>query len=159
MQAELEARALGDRLALESPELALADQHGEVWALGDLAGKVVVLKFWATWCGPCLEEFPHFVELLEKYEGDDEVVFLTVATAGSPREGVNELLLENGYTFPVLLDDEGRAVDFEILGYPTTLFLDPDGLIQYRREGFYEDGYEHQTAIRIDALRRSAAEM
>lgn len=123
------------------------------WSLGDLAGKVVVLKFWATWCGPCIAEFPHFVQLLEKYEDDDEVVFLTVATAGSPREGVAELLSENGYTFPVLLDDEGKAVDFEILGYPTTFFLDPDGLIQFRREGFDPDGYERQTAIRIDALR------
>ncbi len=155
VQAELEARALGNRLEREPPHLALPDQHGVQWALSELGGKVVVLKFWATWCGPCLAEFPHFVELLEKYEDDDGVVFLTVATAGSPRDEVAQLLSEEGYTFPVLLDDEGKAVDFEILGYPTTLFLDPDGLIQYRREGFEEEGYEHQTAIRIDALRAS----
>ncbi|MYI06663.1 MAG: redoxin domain-containing protein, partial [Gemmatimonadetes bacterium] len=153
VQAELEAQALGDRLEREPPDLALPDQHGTQWALRDLSGKVVVLKFWATWCGPCLEEFPHFVQLLEKYEGDDEVVFLTVASAGSSRDGVAQLLATNGYTFPVLLDDEGRAVDFEVLAWPTTFYLDPDGLIQYRREGFEEDGYEHQTAIRIDALR------
>ena len=157
VQAELEARALGDRLEREPPDLALPDQHGVEWALRDLTGKVVVLKFWATWCGPCLAEFPHFMQLLEKYEDDDEVVFLTVATAGSSRDGVAQLLSENGYTFPVLLDDEGKAVDFEILGYPTTFFLDPDGLIQYRRAGFEEDGYEHQTAIRIDALRGGGA--
>lgn len=153
VQAELERKALGERLGREAPDLALPDQNGVEWVLRDLTGKVVVLKFWATWCGPCIAEFPHFVKLLEKYEDDDEVVFLTVATAGSPREGVAELLSENGYTFPVLLDDEGKAVDFEILGYPTTLFLDPDGLIQFRREGFEETGYEHQTTIRIDALR------
>ena len=153
VQAELEARALGDRLELEPPDLALPDQNGVEWELRDLSGKVVVLKFWATWCGPCLAEFPHFVKLLEKYEDDDEVVFLTVATAGSSRDGVAQLLSENGYTFPVLLDDEGKAVDFEILGYPTTFFLDPDGLIQYRREGFEEDGYERQTSMLINALR------
>ena len=153
VQAELEARALGERLEREPPELVLPDQNGVEWALNELTGRVVVLKFWATWCGPCLAEFPHFVRLLEKYEGDDEVVFLTVATAGSPREGVNDLLSENGYTFPVLLDDEGKAVDFEIRGYPTTFYLDRDGLIQFRREGFDEHDYEHQTAIRIDALR------
>ena len=153
VEAELETRTLGARLEREPPELALPDQHGVRWALQDLTGKIVVLKFWATWCGPCLEEFPHFVELLEKFEGDDDVVFLTVATAGSSRDGVAQLLSTNGYTFPVLLDDEGQAIDFEITGYPTTFFLDPDGLIQYRREGFEEDGYEHQTAIRIDALR------
>ena len=153
VEAELEARALGARLEREPPDLALPDQHDVRWALEDLGGKVVVLKFWATWCGPCLAEFPHFVQLLEDYEDDDEVVFLTVATAGSSRDGVAQLLASNGYTFPVLLDDEGQAIDFEITGYPTTFFLDPGGLIQYRREGFEEDGYEHHTAIRIDVLR------
>ena len=153
VQAELEARTLGARLEREPPDLTLPDQHGVEWALQGLSGKVVVLKFWATWCGPCLEEFPHFVKLLEKYEDDDEVVFLTVATAGSSPDGVAQLLSNNGYTFPVLLDDEGTAIDFKILGYPTTFFLDPAGLIQYRREGFEAEGYKHQTAIRIDALR------
>ena len=156
VQAELEVRALGERLDLKPPDLALPDQNGVEWALRDLAGKVVVLKFWASWCGYCLAEFPHFVKLLEKYEGDDEVVFLTLATAGSSRADVSELLLENGYAFPVLFDDEGKNLDFEIAGYPTTFFLDPDGLIQFKREGFHEDGYERQTTIRIDALRPSA---
>ena len=153
VQAELEARALGERLELEPPGLALSDQNGDEWALGDLSGKVVVLKFWASWCGYSLAELPHFTRLLEEYEDDDEVVFLTVATAGSSREGVDALLAENNYAFPVLFDDEAKAIDFAVLAYPTTFFLDPDGLIQYRREGFYEDGYARQTAIRIDALR------
>ena len=154
VQAERERKALGERLGLAAPELALPDQHGVEWRLGDLAGRVVVLKFWATWCGPCLAEFPHFVKLLEKYEDDDEVVFLTVASAGSAPEGVNEILTENGYTFPVLIDTRGSALDFEILGYPTTIYLDPEGLIQFRRIGFDENDYERQTSIRIDALRR-----
>lgn len=153
VQAELEARALGERLELEPPGLALSDQNGDEWALGDLSGKVVVLKFWTTWCGYSLAELPHFTRLLEEYEDDDEVAFLTVATAGSSREEVDALVSENGYTFPVLVDDEAKAIDFAVLAYPTTFFLDPDGLIQYRREGFYEDGYARQTAIRIDALR------
>ena len=158
VEAERERRALGDRLALEAPELALPDQHGIEWRLGDLVGKVVVLKFWATWCGPCLAEFPHFVELLEKYENDDEVIFLTVASAGSTPETVGEILSESGYTFPVLLDTGGSALDFGVLGYPTTFYLDPDGVIQLKRTGFDADGYERQTSVRIDALRRSRTE-
>lgn len=156
VQAELEARALGERLELKPPDLALSDQNGVERALSDLTGKVVVLKFWTLWCGHSRAELPHFVELLEQYEGDDEVAFLTVATSGSPRGEVNEFLSENGYAFPVLLDDEGGNLDFEVSGYPTTLFLDPDGLIQFKREGFHEDGYERQTTIRIDALRPGA---
>ena len=158
VQAERERRALGERLERAAPDLVLDDQNGVEWRLGDLTGKVVVLRFWATWCGHSLAELPHFARLVEKYEGDDGVTFLTVATAGSPREAVNRLLSENGYTFPVLFDDQGRAQDFEILGYPTTFYLDPDGLIQYRRQGFVEAGYERENAIRIDALRRPEAQ-
>ena len=156
VQAELEARALGERLELKPPDLALPDQNGVEWALRDLTGKVVVLKFWTLWCGHCRAELPHFVELLEQYEGDDEVAFFTVATADSPRAEVKEFLAENGYAFPVLFDDEGRNLDFEVSAYPSTFFLDPDGLIQFRHEGFSEDGYERQTAIRVDALRPDA---
>lgn len=146
-------RALGERLEREAPDLALADQSGVEWRLADLTGMVVVLKFWATWCVPCLAEFPHFVEFLDKYEGDDEVVFLTVATEGSTRTGVNDILTENGYTFPVLFDDGRYATDFGISAFPTTLYLDPEGVIQYQREGFGEDDYERQTSMLIDALR------
>lgn len=156
VQAELEARDLGERLELEAPDLSLPDQNGFERRLCDLTGKVVVLKFWTLWCGHCRAEFPHFVELLEQYKGDDEVAFLTVATAGSPRADVNEFLSENGYAFPVLLDNQGGNLDFEVSDYPTTFFLDPDGLIQFRSDGFSEDGYERQTAIRIDALRPDA---
>lgn len=151
--AEQARRAIGDRLELEAPDLALADQNGVEWRLSDLAGKVVVLKFWATWCVPCLAEFPHFVKLLENYEGDDKVVFLTVATEGSTRAGVNDILTENGYTFPVLFDDGGHSIDFGIGAFPTTLYLDPDGVIQFKREGFDEEGYERQTSMLINALR------
>ena len=146
-------RELGTRLELEAPDFAIQDQNGVEWRLGDLAGKIVVLKFWATWCGPCLAEFPQFTELLGKYEGDDEVVFLTVATAGSPRDEVTRMIEEKGYAFPVLFDEQGLALDFEIRGYPTTLYLDGNGTIQYKRQGFSPAGYESGVARRIDALR------
>ncbi|MDE2943182.1 MAG: TlpA disulfide reductase family protein [Gemmatimonadota bacterium] len=112
-----------------------------------------MLKFWATWCPPALDEFPHFVELLETYEDDEDVVFLTVAAAGSPRERVAEEIEEGGFTFPVLFDDRGLALDYEILAYPTTLYLDRAGFIQFKSEGFEEDDYEEGVALRIDALR------
>lgn len=153
VQAEQDRMALGERLGRAAPDLVLTDRNGAEWRLRDLTGKVVVLRFWATWCGHSLAELPHFVELVEKYDGDDDVVFLTVASGGSSLDAVNEILSENGYAFPVLIDDAGLATDFEILGYPTTFYLDPDGRIQYRRQGFVEAGYEREAAIRIDALR------
>ncbi|WP_419163935.1 redoxin domain-containing protein [Candidatus Palauibacter sp.] len=153
VERELELRELGQRIEREAPEFALADQTGVEWRVSELEGKIVVLKFWATWCGPCIEEFPHFVELLKTYEDDEEVVFLTVATAGSPRDQVAEQIEEGGFTFPILFDEQGLALDYEILGYPTTLYLDREGMIQFKREGFEESGYEAGVARRIDALR------
>lgn len=156
VEEEMERRKLGERIEREAPEFAIEDQTGVEWRLGDLEGKIVVLKFWATWCGPCIEEFPHFVELLKTYVDDDDVVFLTVATAGSPRDEVAEQIEEGGFTFPVLFDEQGLALDYEILGYPTTLYLDQTGMIQFKRVGFAENGYEEGVARRIDALRSMA---
>ena len=153
VEEEMERRELGDRLEREAPAFALADQTGIEWRLSDLEGKIVVLKFWATWCGPCLQEFPHFVELLKRYEDDEDVVFLTVATAGSPRDEVARQIEEGGFTFPVMFDEQGLALDYEILGYPTTFYLDQAGVIQFKREGFEEPGYAEGVARRIDALR------
>lgn len=150
---EMERRELGERIEREAPEFAIADQNGVEWRLSDLEGKIVVLKFWATWCGPCIEEFPHFVELLKTYEDAEDVVFLTVATAGSPRDEVAAQIEEGGFTFPVLFDEQGLALDYEILGYPTTFYLDQAGFIQFKRGGFVESGYEEGVARRIDALR------
>ena len=156
VEEEMERRELGQRIEREAPQFALTDQDGVEWRLSDLEGKIVVLKFWATWCPPCIEEFPHFVELLEAYEGDEDVVFLTVATAGSPREEVAQQIEEGGLAFPILFDDQGLALEYEILAYPTTLYLDRSGIIQFKREGFEEADYEEGVARRIDALRMDA---
>ena len=153
VEEEMGRRELGERIAREAPEFALADQTGVTWRLSDLDGKIVVLRFWATWCGPSIDEFPHFVELLKTYEDDDEVVFLNVATAGSPREEVARQIAENGYNFPVLFDDQGLALEYNVVGTPTTLYVDQAGIIQFKRTGFQAVGYETSVARRIDALR------
>ncbi|WP_419860363.1 redoxin domain-containing protein [Candidatus Palauibacter sp.] len=153
VEAELAERALGERLDRAAPALALQDRHGVEWQLSDLAGKVVVLKFWATWCPPCLAEFPDFTAALEAYEGDEEVVFLTIVTADSPRIEVDELLAREGYTFPVLFDEGGLALDYRIFAYPTTFYVDPDGVIRFMDQGYRPAGYAERLGHRIDALR------
>lgn len=55
----------------------------------------------------------------------------------------------------MLFDDGGQAIDFGVSAFPTTFYLDRDGVIQYKREGFDEDGYERQTAMLVDALKKA----
>ncbi|WP_419164478.1 redoxin domain-containing protein [Candidatus Palauibacter sp.] len=153
VEAEMAEAALGERLDRVAPALVLEDQHGVEWRLSDLAGKVVVLKFWATWCLSCLAEFPDFIASLEAYAGDEDVVFLTIATWDSGRNEVGELLAEEGYAFPVLFDDGGMALDFELRVIPATLYVDPGGVIRFLQEGYRPAGYAEQMTRRIDALR------
>ena len=60
---------------------------------------------------------------------------------------------ENGYSLPVLFDDRGASVDFRILSYPTTLYLDGQGMIQFSSNGFDPVDYERQVSLRVNALR------
>lgn len=95
--------------------------------LSDYEGKVILLNFWATWCGPCVGEMPAFPRLLEKY-GDDLAVIAVDLMEDS--ETVADFIAEKGYDFPVVLDTDGAIGKlYPTDGIPYTVIIAPDGTV------------------------------
>ena len=114
-------------------DFTLVDQFGETRSLSDYKGKVIFLNFWATWCPPCRAEMPDIQAIYEKYKDSDNVAILGVALPDQGGEGsVEEIaafLAENGYTYPVVMDDGVLTYYYQISAYPTTFMIQADGTV------------------------------
>lgn len=113
----------------------LKDQYGNTHRLEDYRGKVVFLNFWGTWCPPCRAEMPDIQKLYEEYsaQGDAaEVVILGAAAPEMGQEGdassITQFMEENGYTYPVLMDESWEMFNwYGITSFPTTFMIDRNG--------------------------------
>ena len=119
---------------LPAIDFELTDQYGVTHRLSDYKGKIVFLNFWATWCPPCRAEMPDIQKLYESYqqEEDSEVVILGIAAPGYGNElderGIKDFLEENGYTYPVVMDEGGKMfLSYYITAVPTTYMIDRNG--------------------------------
>lgn len=119
---------------IPAPDFTLTDQYGNVHSLADYRGKTIFLNFWATWCPPCRAEMPDIQALYEEYSSqeDPDVVILGIAFPSYNNEqdvaGVTAFLEENGYTYPVLMDEGATMLlPYYITAYPTTFLINPDG--------------------------------
>ncbi len=111
------------------PDFTVYDLEGNAVKLSDYFGKPIVLNFWASWCGPCRSEMPHFEE---KYLAlKDDITFLMVNVTDNSRETVevaSNFIAESGYTFPVLYDTASNAaIAYGVTSLPTTYFIDAAG--------------------------------
>ncbi|MCC6141529.1 MAG: TlpA family protein disulfide reductase [Nitrospira sp.] len=107
---------------------------GTVVKLRDLAGKVVLVNFWATWCGPCKEEMPSLARLQQQLD-PKKFVLLTVTT-DLQRQGIAQFLAQAGVALPVLFDeDQDVSRSFMVRGLPTTVLIAPDGMLAGRAVG------------------------
>lgn len=124
-----------DEDRIKSIDFTLTDQYGKTHKLSDYEGKVVFLNFFFTWCPPCKEEMPHIEQLYKDYnKNNDDVVILGVASPNLGREGSREhvvnFLKDQGYTFPVVLDEDGAlAYQYGINAFPTTFIIDKEGYV------------------------------
>lgn len=100
---------------------------GSTFTLSDHEGSVILLNFWATWCGPCVREMPAFPRLLEKY-GD--ALTLIAVDMGEKPDTVKSFLDRNGYDFPVALDTDGDVGSlYPSDGIPYTVLIGRDGKV------------------------------
>lgn len=104
----------------------LKSLDGEIVRSRDLAGKVVLLNFWATWCGPCKEEMPSLARL--KQQLDPRQFSVVTVTADLHPQGIKQFLAQLGISLPVLFDeDQEVSRRFMVRGLPTTVLLAQDG--------------------------------
>ena len=130
-EAILRARGLSSG---QAPEFNLRTLAGESVRSAELKGKVVVLDFWATWCGPCVEELPQFQATVDRWADRPEVVFLAVSV-DEDEDVVRRFMKKNEYDFPVARDDKVDD-DFGVSALPTIVLIGREGRIQYRHVGF-----------------------
>ncbi|MBS1563529.1 MAG: TlpA family protein disulfide reductase, partial [Bacteroidetes bacterium] len=130
----------------DAPGFTLKDLDGNAVSLASLKGKVVVLDFWATWCGPCKKSFPAMQMAVDKYRNNKDVVFLFIDTwehTDNPAPAVKQYITGEKYTFQVLLDPKDEVTksnsvvdSYKVTGIPTKFVIGANGQIMYRLTGF-----------------------
>ncbi|HMR18124.1 MAG TPA: redoxin domain-containing protein [Sphingobacterium sp.] len=133
----------GEMIKKEAPNFSLVNMVGETINLSDLKGKVVVLDFWATWCGPCKISFPGMQAAVNKYKDDKEVEFLFIDTwqrEENYKEVVEQFITENNYTFHVLFDEmkdksKQTTTAYGVRGIPHKVVIDKEGFIRFESSG------------------------
>jgi thiol-disulfide isomerase/thioredoxin len=115
--------------------------------LSGLRGKVVVMDFWATWCGPCRVQHPLYEKVKERFAGRDDVVFLSVNTDEDPA-AVPSFLERNKWEGPVYLED-GLSKLLRVSSIPTTIIMGREGKLFSRMNGFVPELFVDQLTDRI----------
>jgi len=135
-----------------APDFVLRSASGENLRLSEYRGDVVMINFWATWCGPCRQEMPLLDELQKRYH---RVGFnlLGVNIDDDSRQAM-QMVKELGVSFPVLFDESKDVSElYDVKVMPTTVLIDREGTVRYIHHG-YKPGYEDQYLTEIRSLLR-----
>ena len=124
-------------------QFTLKDLKGKTVNMADLKGKIIILDFWATWCGSCIASFPEMKTIVEKYANDKDVVFIFIDTfenSDKQEEKAKKIITDNNYPFNVLFDTDHSVVkSFGINVIPTKIFIDKEGNWRFTTVGHDKD--------------------
>jgi thiol-disulfide isomerase/thioredoxin len=139
-----------------APAFTLKDINGKTVTLADYKGKVLIIDFWATWCGPCKSSFPSVKKVIEQYKQDPKVSFLFIDTREKDDnypELVKKFLADNKYPFHVVYDEKGQEgkmdkvyKQYVMPGIPTKYIIDAKGIIRYQIVGFMPGKTDEEAA-------------
>jgi peroxiredoxin len=133
-----------------APDFTLRQIDGPNLRLGEQRGRVVMVNFWATWCGPCRVELPHLDKLHAKYRSSG-FMLLGVNIDDDPN-AAKALAAKMGLKFPVLFDSEKKVVAaYDLNAMPATVLIDRDGKVRHLHRG-YKDGVEQLYEQQVRAL-------
>lgn len=141
----------GDALTVgtSAPDFVLATVAGDSLSLASLRGQVVLVDFWATWCGPCLVEMPVLQELYEDFEGRG-VQIVAISTDVTPAR-VPAFVERFGLSFPVLLGGLSVQAAYRVTALPTLFVVDQQGVIRHVHVG-YTPGAEAELIEEVELL-------
>jgi peroxiredoxin len=123
-----------------APDFTLRTLSGSNMRLQEQRGQVVLVNFWATWCGPCRKEMPHLNRIADKYKSSG-LVLLGVNVDDNVRNAA-DLSAKLGVNFPVLLDTDKKVSRlYDLNSMPSTMVIDRSGRVRFVHRG-YQDGYE-----------------
>ncbi len=136
----------------KAPDFALKSSTGENLRLSEYRGEVVMINFWATWCGPCRQEMPLLDDLYNRYE---RVGFkLLGVNIDDNSQRAIDMMRELGVNFPVLFDaSKDVSKLYEVNAMPVTVILDREGNVRHVHQG-YKPGYEEKYLNEVRALLR-----
>jgi len=119
-------------------DFELTTIEGQKVKLSDLKGKVVLVDFWATWCGPCFRSMPTLVKLYEKYKDQGLEILYVSVDEEADRYKIPGIVKEHKLNFPVLHDSGAQSL-YNVKVFPTTIFIDREGNVRHRDYGFNEE--------------------
>ncbi len=136
------------RIGKDALSFTLKDLSGRTVRMADFAGKVVLLDFWATWCGPCINEIPHLEALQKKYSNKG----LVVLGMNTESDHIKvKSFADERISYLVVMDAEKLSKEYGVQGLPTKIYIDAKGKIRYRDLGF-APGNEISTEEKIKTL-------
>jgi cytochrome c biogenesis protein CcmG, thiol:disulfide interchange protein DsbE len=148
------ASEAGGLVGKPAPEFTAEPVTGEGPAtIKDASGRVTIVDFWATFCGPCKKSFPKYQEMVDQFGGDLTVIAVSVDEPDSTDKAkIEEFVKATGVKFAVVWDKDHKAADtYKPAKMPTSYIIDKGGVVRHVHAG-YGEGEEEQMAEEIKAL-------
>ncbi|GIK34592.1 MAG: hypothetical protein AMXMBFR45_11280 [Gammaproteobacteria bacterium] len=135
-----------------APEFSLPARSGGDVSLSSLRGQVVLVNFWATWCGPCRKEMPLLEQIYQRYKGLGFT--LLAVNVEEDSGGADQWLRDTPVSFPVLFDRDNRVSKlYQVTAMPSTVIIDRKGQVRFIHYG-YTPGTENEYQDQVRSLIR-----